>query len=283
MKMSRIVATKMLLSLITLVSMGNMMAQNEGAIDSVLQWTRLELQNGISENWEAEFELAQKRINGDREIAKQTLKDFTHLFPSLRGIELTSADGSQTVSERLIWEVAVFEHQMMEQADQRAVGIETPKSEFLKSHKKSRQLIWAQGMAGGLLIILFTLWLLYTRRVTQNRKEDAPNSEETNWIINELESDPTKEETLAQLTVLNFHHAQHPIALDFKHPNMWKTLSDSEQLLAALLFDGIPTEVIIKELKKNPGTVYNLRSSLRKKLNIPDHADLQLSLRQMTQ
>jgi len=40
--------------------------------------------------------------------------------------------------------------------------------------------------------------------------------------------------------------------------------------------------VIIKELKKNPGTVYNLRSSLRKKLNIPDHADLQLSLRQMT-
>jgi len=93
--------------------------------------------------------------------------------------------------------------------------------------------------------------------------------------------DPKNESLIAQISLLNLHNKQHPLTSAFRHPNLWRELNASEQSLAAMLHDGISTEVIIQERQKSQGTIYNLRSSLRKKLVISDKEDLQIALQGM--
>jgi len=50
-------------------------------------------------------------------------------------------------------------------------------------------------------------------------------------------------------------------------------------MLAAYLHDGIEMEAIALAMEKSRGTLYNMRSQLRKKLAISENADLTTELR----
>lgn len=117
------------------------------------------------------------------------------------------------------------------------------------------------------LALLLSILFLIRRRFED--KNDNETSIEIIEFCESLDACDSMDEQRAMLTRLALRAEQHPLQTS---PNLLPpgtNLSATELLLAALDYDDIPTNVTAGILGKTKGTVYNLRSSLRTKLDNP--------------
>ena len=68
------------------------------------------------------------------------------------------------------------------------------------------------------------------------------------------------------LLSLAFDHGRHPVQLAAADDQNFRVVSPAELMLAAYLHDGIEMEAIALAMEKSRGTLYNMRSQLRKKI-----------------
>ena len=139
-----------------------------------------------------------------------------------------------------------------------------------------------------IVAVLLLLWFgicVFRKRGPQTSPDDIPFEEPYSSLFESIlatEGRDGAEEERAWITVLAWQTRQHPLQTSSGAAKQLEDLTDTEQMLAAYLHDGISMEQIAAALKKSSGTLYNLRSTIRKKLQIPDDVYLQKGLRQIS-
>jgi len=131
----------------------------------------------------------------------------------------------------------------------------------------------------GMMVIFFGIWQWTMHR--ERRRFDAFNSPEIRSFIDSFFQHEVGVNALIEISLLSFHHGQHPLVLQLAKDPAWQSLTDGEKLVAALIYDDIPTSNIVAETRKNSGTIYNMRSTIRRKLSLPDGGDLRQGLRNL--
>lgn len=257
---------------------------SELPMDSLLTWTKTTLEQGIDDDWEREFAWANEQLKNNPLEAAQELERFAHLFPALRADSIKIPSGTFLAMDRLIWEMEAYNQRMMRVS--KPANFQMPAPDFQASLQANGFSRTSKLLMLVSLTFLFVTLLVVVLMKKRRESSELPHSEEFppaefDWLIEALSMDPKNESLIAQISLLNLHNKQHPLTSAFRHPNLWRELNASEQSLAAMLHDGISTEVIIQEMQKSQGTIYNLRSSLRKKLGISDKEDLQIALQGM--
>jgi DNA-binding CsgD family transcriptional regulator len=249
-------------------------------VDSVLSWVETTLEEGIGEDWENEFAKMNEHVMLFSADSTEKLAAVKHLFPKLRSVATPVPPNTFLNLDRLVWEMEVYHRQLQRKNESPDVIIDLPSPEFHELVSETRVRFFGISISLVLLVVLVVLWGLKRKSAPVVEMSKAQFQEEYEWLLNALSEDPSNESLIAQVSLFNVRHDQHPLFAG--SPNSIpgaEALNKSERALAALLYDGVPREVIIEQLQKSPGTFYNLRSTLRKKLGISEKEELQAAIR----
>lgn len=210
--------------------------------------------------------------------AAMHLADVLHLFPSFQ--QADSLKGKLTLEElELLWFAARFEVQNREQLTNPS---DSPLPFAAPAHSDSAtapitRTPWAIGLAAAAAIASALAW------ARERRKKSAPEptrlSPDLQKVFERMRVHPTPKACRIDLINLAFEQGRHPVQLAMSKGNRLRDLSPSEIILSAFLHDNIEMDAIELAMQKSRGTLYNMRSQIRKKLAIAESADLTSALR----
>jgi hypothetical protein len=210
--------------------------------------------------------------------AAMTYPDLLHLFPSFAPAD----NGPVSKLEwELLWFVKSFEIQNKEAVEQHdASPLPTPPTiEHAGTSGFIQQRPW---MTWGMAMVALAMAILSI--AARRKRKDAPTIElsadlEQCWHQVAEHANPAT--CRLQLIQLAFEQGRHPVQLAAHPKNPLWDLSASELMLAALLHDQIGMNDIETALEKSRGTLYNMRSQLRKKMDVREEEDLTTALRKL--
>ena len=266
-----------------LVSTWNSVANAEERLisaDSVLSWVETTLEEGIGADWESDFARMNAQIMNFSTDSTEKLVAVSHLFPKLRSALTPVPKNTFLNLDRLVWEMEAYHHQLQRNRGLPELNIALPSPEFHRFERETRVRFFGISISMVLLVLLAVLWMLKRKSAAVIEDSKFPIQEECASLVDALSAEPSNEFLIAQVSLFNLHHNQHPLFTGSDDSfSGGEALSKSERALAALLYDGVPGEVIIEALEKSPGTFYNLRSSLRKKLGVSEKENLESAIR----
>lgn len=261
-----------------------------GSVDEVARWTEKALEKPWDDSCLPALVRANERLNLDPEAGRRVLKENAFLFHALADPVYQCSDLRREDCERLVWIMAIEREKF-----RRATPEETTdKAEFSRVQnvepyrawqlilKASKRDVFSKNLMLSLLVLMVVLVVcIQYLRLRERRKISIGHSLEFQRFVESFLNDSDPEHAVMELSLLSFQHGQHPLVLGLAENEAWQCLSDSEKLIAALVYDDIPTQQIIQETRKNAGTIYNLRSTIRSKLGLVDGGDLRQGLKQL--
>lgn len=261
-----------------------------GSVDEVARWTEEALKKPWDDSCLPALVEANERLNLDPESSRRILQENVYLFHALGDPVYQCSDLRREDCERLVWTMAIEREKF-----RRATPEETTdKAEFSRVlnvepyqalHlilKASKNDAISKNLISSLLILMVVLMAcIQYFRMRKRREISNSQSPEFQRFIQSFLSDSDPEHAIMDLSLLSFQHGQHPLVLGLAENDAWHCLTDREKMIAALVYDDIPTQKIIEETRKNAGTIYNLRSTIRRKLGLADGADLRQGLKQL--
>ena len=259
-------------------------------IQDVVDWTDVALDAPWSDEHASALKLANEMIQSDVETARAALAGKTFLFHSLNDPIYSRSALTPEQCERMLWTIAIEEQRFINATPQ-----ETPdKAQFSLNSSLEPEAVWHEVIEGskamlfsktllaalvGMMVMAAGIWQWMTRR--ERRRFEAINTPEIRSFIDSILQNKESVNAVIELSLLSFHHGEHPLVSQLAHHPAWQSLTDGEKLVAALIYDDIPTSNIIAETRKNPGTIYNLRSTIRRKLSLPEGGDMRQALREL--
>jgi len=260
------------------------------SIEDVVEWTEAALDASWSDEYAGALKLANEILRSDVEAARLALKGKTFLFHSLNDPVYSRSSLTSEQCERMLWVMAIEERRFIKATPQET----SDKAQFSLNSSLEPEAVWHQAIEGskamlfsktlltvlvGMMVIFFGIWQWTMHR--ERRRFDAFNSPEIRSFIDSFFQREVGVNALIEISLLSFHHGQHPLVLQLAKDPAWQSLTDGEKLVAALIYDDIPTSNIVAETRKNSGTIYNMRSTIRRKLSLPDGGDLRQGLRNL--
>jgi len=259
-----------LLVLFIITSIPRLYSAEENAdLDSVRRWTAYRLQHFDPLAFPSESQWANSLILQDLENASVHLQGYSELFPDLRKEPLP-----QGISEALYWTVfAASQKFTVSPSPDAVVALPLP-----ENFEKTERLWFLRRMGMAIILLLLAnLGLVIFRRKRESKSSDNPTAPAgLAAVIKKLKGEPDNVNNIIHLSLFAIHQGVHPLQVSTKMQNThWEELNRSEKMIAAFVHDGISVDVIAQELGKDTGTIYNVRSSLRKKLQLEEKEDLQ--------
>lgn len=261
-----------------------------GSVDEVARWTEKALEKPWDDSYLPALVRANERLSLDPEAGRRVLKENAFLFHALGDPVYQCSDLRREDCERLVWTMAIEREKFSRATPEET----TDKAEFSRVQnvepyqawhlilKASKNDVFSKNLIRSLLVLMVVLMAcIQYFRMRKRREISNSQSPEFQRFIQSFLSDSDPEHAIMDLSLLSFQHGQHPLVLGLAENDAWHSLTDSEKLIAALVYDDIPTQKIIEETRKNAGTIYNLRSTIRRKLGLADGADLRQGLKQL--
>ena len=209
--------------------------------------------------------------------AAESMAEVLYLFPSFQ--QHDTADGFDMEGLKLMWFAKTFEVQNRDRT------AELPESQLPFAPPKPTEPLnrfippmpWLVGLAALGALALSFAWARKRRNVVALHPADL--SGDLQEVFDQIANHPTPSLCRLDLINLAFEHGRHPVQIAKEHDVAFEQLTSTELMLAAYLHDGNSMENIESAMEKSRGTLYNMRSQVRKKLSISEQEDLTAALR----
>ncbi len=249
----------------------------QSSVRDALNWAHSVLLESDTSRFEERLFWADSILAREPVEAALRLEGHLYLFPSFHQAE--GGDAPNLNALRLMWFAAAFEVQNRQRTSNSPLQ-KLPFAPPLDPNSAERFIPrnpWLVGVASVLVLAAAIAW--GRERSKRPRKGGEELSEDLLEVLHLIGSHLTPAACRIDLISLAFDHGRHPVQLAAADHQNFRELSPSELMLAAYLHDGIEMEAIALAMEKSRGTLYNMRSQLRKKLAISENADLTTELR----
>jgi hypothetical protein len=233
---------------------------------------------------------ANELLSLDPESARSVLGEDACLFHSLADPVYQNSGANKEDCERMVWVMAIerekFRHATPEQTTDKAdfslVRNVEPYHAWQLLLEASKSDVFSKNLMISILglMVLLMAFIQYFR-MRERQQSSSGHSAEFQRFVESFLNDQDPESAVMEISLLSVHHGLHPLVLSLSGNDAWHSLTESEKLVAALVYDEIPTQQIIRETRKNAGTIYNLRSTIRRKLALAEAEDLRQGLKQL--
>lgn len=249
----------------------------EASISAVVDWTRETLATGDLTEFEQRIAWSNEAIKNHQEAFKPYLDSCKHLFRSLRSVPIQIEGLTPMEVDRLVWSIEIFRTRHNRSSINEEPW-DLPISPSSLTDNENSTVWW--GMVLALSCLCCWAWIKQRPTGDGFTMSNATQKKAT-ALVRTIQPAKNNIELRAQISLMLLEKNQHPMC--FHHPKKaeWKSLNPLEKKLVVLIRDGIPQEHHERLINRNRGTVYNMRSSIRKKLNIPEEANLTLELRML--
>lgn len=260
------------------------------SIDDVVEWTEAALSAPWSDEHASALNQANELLRSNVRAAREALEGKTYLFRALKDPIYSRSYLTEEQCERMLWTMAIEEQRFLkatpkETFDKVQFSFDQsldPEAVWLQAVEQSKAILFSKTLLIvliGMMVVAAGIWQWTTRR--EQRRFNEFNTPELRTFIDSFLQQKDGVNAMIELSLLSFHHGQHPLVLQLTEHPAWQSLTDGEKLVAALIYDDIPTSNIIAETRKNSGTIYNLRSTIRRKLSLAEGSDLREGLRDL--
>ncbi len=246
----------------------------QSTLRDALDWTHDVLLETDTQRFAERLMWADSILASRPDEAAERMGDVLHLFPSFQ----QSEQPADAEALKLLWAATSFEAQNREQLENLADAQLpfTPPPGADSSPSSDSTFPWLVGLAAVAACALALGWMR-ERRKNATFVEDGL-AEDFQQLFDQIASHTSPSEYRIDLIQLAFEHERHPVQLARKRDAGLNQLTSLELMLSALLHDDISMEEVELVLAKSRGTLYNMRSQLRKKLNISEQANLTAAL-----